>query len=352
MRVAMVSMETTETRDTLGARRFERIARLLAERGHDVTIFCAQWWDDYRETFTVGDIRYHGVTFGRALSSFCTRIPYLLARYRPDVVHVRPTPPEQVPAAKTGSRLARAPLVAEWYGDEEMTDDRRSHWAATVPDRALVPSELVRTSVRGRGADGDDVDIVPESIDISLVDDIDPAKEVDVAYAHPLDESANIEALFLALAELRGRGWFARIIGDGPMREEYEQAAADLRIDDRVEFVGACDRERRLSIYRGAHAFVQTAYREYFATELLWALACGCIGIVEYQTESSGHELIESYPRSFRVTDPETLADAIVDAGDYEYRDRDRHWDRFDHDSVIEQYLDVYEALREQYGLV
>ena len=353
MRVAMVSMETTRTRDTLGVRRFERIARLLADRGHDVTIFCAQWWDDYRDTHVADGVRYCGVTFGRALTSFCTRIPYLLARYRPDVVHVRPTPPEQVPAARSGSRLARAPLLAEWYGDERLPDDSRTgQWAATLPDRTITPSELVRTQVRERGADGDDVSVIPEGIDVSLVDDIDPAKEIDVAYAHPLDESANIEALFLALAELRERGWSARIIGDGPMREEYEQQAEDLRIDDRVEFVGACDRQQRLAIYRGAHAFVQTAYREYFATELLWALACGCVGIVEYQAESSAHELIENYDRSFRVTDPQTLADAIVDAGGFEYRDRDTAWDRFDHDEVIEQYLDTYNSLRESYGLL
>jgi glycosyltransferase involved in cell wall biosynthesis len=196
--------------------------------------------------------------------------------------------------------------------------------------------------VRESGASGDQTIVIPESIDIEHIQSVDPAEEIDVVYAHPLDESANIEDFLLGLAELREREWSATIIGDGPKREAYEREVSDLRIDDRVTFAGACDRQRRLEIYRGAHAFVQTASREHFATELLWALACGCIGIVEYQAQSSAHELIENYDRSYRVTDPEELADAIVDAGEFEYQTVNDQWEAYDHDAVIEQYLDAY----------
>jgi glycosyltransferase involved in cell wall biosynthesis len=164
-------------------------------------------------------------------------------------------------------------------------------------------------------------------------------------YAHPLDEHANLDQFLLALAELRGRGWHATVIGDGPRRGEYEQMAAEMKIGDRVTFLGACDRERRLEAYRGAHVFVQTATRELFATELLWALACGCVGIVEYQTDSSAHELVENYPRSFRVTSPQELADAIAEAGDREQMTREQSWQSYDHDAVIERYLDIYREL-------
>jgi len=161
---------------------------------------------------------------------------------------------------------------------------------------------MVRTSARERGATEHGTTVIPESIDMDLVRGADPAEKVDVAFAHSLDDSANLESLFLGLAELREKDWSVTIIGDGPNRSDYERQASDLRIDDRVEFVGACDRERRVEIYKGAHVFVQTAYREFFASELLWALACGCVGIVEYQARSSAHELIEHRERSFRVT--------------------------------------------------
>jgi glycosyltransferase involved in cell wall biosynthesis len=351
MRVALVAMETTRHRDTAGNRRFERLARGLADAGHDVIVFCAQWWEGESDRFEVDDVTYRGVTEEPALGSFCLRLPLLVARAGADVIHARPAPPQQVIAASTGGTLARTPLAVEWFGDEGLNGDSRfTRWAAGEPQRVVTPSELVRTRVRELGASDESARIVPESIDFSQVKSVDPAEEVDVAYAHPLDGSANIESLLLGLAELRDRDWSATIVGDGPKRDEYEQQVADLRIDDRVTFVGACDREQRLSIYRGAHAFVQTAYREYFATELLWALSCGCVGIVEYQAESSAHELIENYPRSFRVTNPQQLADAIVDAGGFDRLTVDDRWAEYDHDPVLDQYLDTYEELVEQAG--
>lgn len=347
MRVAFVAMETTRQVDSTGARRFERIARSLADRGHDVTMFCSQWWDSYDDELTVDGVRYRGVTLGTALPSFCTRLPALLAAYNPDVVHAQPVPGEQVLAAKTGTRLTRAPLFVEWFGDKRLPQTRRTEWAATKPTRIITPSRLVQTRVREFGATEDQTLVIPESIEFNRTDSVDPAEGVDIVYAHPLDGSANIEDLLLGLAELREREWSATVVGDGPEREAYEQDAADLRIDDRVTFVGACDRDRRLELYRGAHAFVQTAYREEFATELLWALACGCVGIVEYQAQSSAHELIENYERSYRVTDPQELAKAIIDAGEFEEQTQNAEWDRYDHDTVIDQYLDAYMGVPE-----
>ena len=353
MRVAMVSMLTPHYEDTPGARRLERIARQLAADGHDVTVFCAQWWDGHEDVRTVDDVTYRRVTLGPAPTSFSFRLPFHLARHRPDVVHARPTPAKSVSAASLGGTLARCPLVVEWYGDEGLP--RESGWtrrAATKPAMVLTPSEMVRTEVRELGAGDDSTRVIPESIDFDRIESVEPATEIDVAFAHPLDESANVESLLLGLAELRTRDWRARIVGDGPERSAYEEQVADLRIDDRVEFVGACDRDRRISIYRGAHVFVQTASREYFATELLWALACGCVGVVEYQAESAAHELIEGYERSYRVTSSQEMADAITDAGEFERRDVEPEWAEYDHEAVAGRYLDVYEDAVAAYGLL
>jgi len=348
MRVAFVSLETTRNRETAGSRRFERVARLLAERGHDVTLFCGQWWDDYADEFVADGLRYRGVTLGTALSAYVTRLPLVLARYRPDIVHVRPSPPQQVLAALSGGALARAPVVVEWFGDEGLAGEGRlTELAAGRPSRVVTPSELVRTEVRELGAETDQTTVIPESIDVSRVETVDPAEGVDIVYAQPLDETANIDDFLLGLAELRERDWQATIVGDGPRREEFVEETEALRIDDRVTFAGDCGREQRLALYRGAHAFVQTAAREQFATELLWALACGCVGIVEYQADASAHELIENYPRSYRVTSPQQLADAIVDAGSFDHRTREETWSAFDHEAVIDRYVEEYRTLQE-----
>lgn len=367
MRVAFVAMETVHQRDTEGNRRLDRVARLLAEAGHDVTVFCSKWWESDGQVFepedtdeqnsssprsstTHEDVTYHALTDVLASASFCVRLPYALAREQPDVIHATSAPSSVVLFARLGGTLARAPLLVEWFGDEEPEFSRTSELSVRAPAETITPSEMVRTSVRERGAGDDGTAVIPESIDMDLVREADPAEEVDVAFAHTLDDSANLESLFLGLAELREKDWSATIIGDGPHREDYERQASDLRIDDRVEFVGACDRERRVEIYKGAHVFVQTAYREYFASELLWALACGCVGIVEYQANSSAHELIEHRERSFRVTSTQQMADAIVEAGEFQRLTVDDTLAAFDHESVREEYEECYEDLAEAHG--
>jgi glycosyltransferase involved in cell wall biosynthesis len=335
-----------------GARRIERLARQLAERGHEVGVFCAKTWRGGPTTTDDVGVTYYGVTQEVAPTSFGLRLPWKLAGFGPDVIHATPAPAAQVVAASFGGTLARAPLLLEYYGDADPAGSRWADRALAVPDRIVTPSEMVRTTLRERGVEDDRLVHIPEGIDVERLRDAEPEDGVDVAFAHPLDGTSNLESLLLGLAELRDKDWTATVIGDGPAREDYERQVRDLRIDDRVEFRGACDRDERLSIYRGAHAFVQTAYREYFATELLWALASGCVGIVEYQAESSAHELIENYDRSFRVTDPQTLADAIVDAGDLEPMDFDDSFERFDYREILESYLACYREVREEHGLM
>jgi len=352
MRVAFVSMETTHHRDTEGSRRLERVAGQFAAAGHDVSIYCARWWGSDQRTFEPDDVTYRAVTASPNPAAFAARLPVRLARRPPDVIHASPRPACGVVGAGLGGTITRAPVVVDWFGDEGIDGARLANRAARSPDCVVTPSELVRTTVRERGASSDRTTIIPESIDMAQIRATEPADTVDVAFAHPLDESANVESLLLGLAELREKDWSATIIGDGPHRADYERQASDLRIDDRVEFVGACDREQRIRIYRGAHVFVQTAYREYFPTELLWGLACGCIGVVEYQAHSSAHELIEHRERSFRVTSTQQMADAIVASGDFERETIDEGLADFDHDAVRERYLDCYRRLIDAHGVL
>jgi len=352
MRVAFVSMETSRHRDAEGIHRIERVARTLADAGHDVTVFCAGWWDGYEDRRVVDGVTYHAVTISPAVSSFCTRIPFLLARYRPDVIHASPRIPKVAVYASIGGTLARAPTVVDWFGDEALPESRAARRAVTWPDHVVTPSELVRTHVRERGATEETTSVIPQAVDFDRIRGVDPDEKIDVAFAHRLDETANAESLLLALAELREKDWTATIVGDGPERYTIENEVADLRIDDRVEFAGACTRDERIAIYRGAHVFVQTATEENFATELLWALACGCVGIVEYQAESSAHELIETRERSFRATNPQQIADAIVEAGDYGRRSVDERFEEFDEGPIAERYLDRYERLVGAHGVL
>lgn len=350
MRVAFVALETAFHRASPANRRVRGLAERLAARGHDVTVLCAKWWSGSHDSWVDAEVTYRALVDDvGAERSFRWALPTHVPRLQPDVVHAAGGPACQVPAAKKGARMARAPLVTEWYGDVS-SYGRTERKALSRSDRVLVPSELVETAVRehvdlGREA----VEVVPNSVDVELVEATEPRDVADVVYAGSLDAAANLESVLLALAELRRTDWTAAVVGDGPDRERYEQQARDLRIDDRITWLGECSREQRVAVYRGAHVFAQTARECLFATELLWALAAGCVGIVEYHAGSSAHELVEQYvepggdrDRGFRTTSEAELAEAIVAAADLDRLGYDPAFERYDHDAVLETYLRCY----------
>ncbi|QSG03931.1 glycosyltransferase family 4 protein [Natranaeroarchaeum sulfidigenes] len=352
MRVAMVTLETVHQRDAAPQRRLDRIAGSLVERGHDVHVFCAQWWDKKIDTFEREGITYHGVVrSAESTRGFLLGLPLAINSCDPDVVHAGATYPPAIAAASVGATLARVPLLTDWY-DPTVGDGFLARRGLSAPDRIVTPSRLVRTRLREQGAAADRTGVVPNSVDFELIRETEPADERHIVYARGLDEGANLESLLLGLAELREFDWSATVIGDGPRRNEYEQQARDLRIDDRITFAGELDREERVAIYRNAHVFVQTARQCRFPTELLWGLACGCVGIVEYHVDSSAHELVEGRERGFRTTSESELADAIREAGEMDSKTIDEEFAGFDRGIVLEQYLDLYRELRKQYGIL
>ncbi len=347
MRLAFVSFETVHHRQTETNARFHALIELVRDAGHEVHVCCAQWWPGVRDRLSADGIEYHGVSEGLSASeSFFVRLPFVLAKIRPDVIHTTGTPPSQVIAARSGATLARAPLITEWYGEDDITDGRTQRLAAARPDRIITPSRLVGTWIRERGASEDQVRVIPNHISTDQIQETPPDDPVDIVYSRRLDGDANLESLLLGLAELRDREWSAAILGDGPERETYELLSRDLRIDDRVTFRGVQPMKKEIAAYRSAHVFVQTARRCVFPSQLLWALAAGCVGIVEYQTDSSAHELVEGRSRGFRVTSEQELADAIIEAGSLEHRTYDEDFETFDQSAVLEQYLETYRTFQ------
>lgn len=341
MRVGVVSLRTVHRDESRGTQRVHRTATTLADGGHDVTVFCTQWWQGYDLTVDRDGVTYRGVTTGIAPGSFATRLPFILARSRPDVIYARPLPPGSVLAAATGATLARTPLVVDWYGDEDYTDGPLGRRSLSVPDRTVAPSELVLSRLRDAGLEGETT-VVPEPIDFDLVRGTPPTDSADVVYAGRLDTDANLESLLLALADLDTEPE-TLVIGEGPARPAYEEQAQDLGLQ-RVAFAGDLPRKERVARYRGAQAFVHTTPWAPFATELLWALACGCVGVVQYQTDSAAHELVEGTERGLLATDDEDVTDALREAFRFPRRDIDEAFARFDTDAVIERYLQAFEV--------
>ncbi len=346
MRVAMVTRETPQLEDVARTRRLDRVARHLAANGNDVTCFCTQWWDGSVDAFEQDAVTYRALTEDPSTRGFAARLPLALRRASPDVVHAAYWPPGIAAASTAGQLLSRRPVLVDWYGDRRVDPSRRLVRAAVSrPDVIVTPSKHIETRVRGLGAPNAGTRVVPESIDLDRIRSVPAAPGPDIVTARRLDAAANVDTLLLGLAELRGREWTAMVIGDGPAREDYEAQAAELRIDDRVRFVGVLAPEQRIAHYKAAKVFVQTAAHCPFANELLRALACGCAGIVDYQEDSAAHELVEHLDRGFRTTSSEELSEAILEAADLEELTFNEAFTQYDHERVLEAYLDLYDEI-------
>ena len=352
MRIAFVAATTAHRADDWYARRTQAVAERLAARGHEVTVCCTQWWDGDHPEFDFEGVTYRRVTTDPAPRAFVTKLPLVLTSVRPDVVHAVTDPYLAVPIAKVTARLRRTPTVGEWWARPDATiPPWRRRWAARSPDRLLVPSRTVGTAAREWGAADDAVTVVPDSVDMAGIRSAPVDPRADIVYARTLDDHANVEEFLLALAELRGHEWRAAVIGDGPARPDAERTARDLRIADRVEFLGALDPAEQRPILKGAQVFVQTATWAPFATGLLRALACGCVGVVEYQADSAAHELVEEDPRGSLVTSPPEIASEIVAAAELEAWTVNEDYAPYDHDAIVDQYVECYEQVVAEYGL-
>ncbi|WP_276300484.1 glycosyltransferase [Halorussus lipolyticus] len=355
MRVAFVSETVAQHRETGATRRIRRTAEALAGRGHDVVVCCGQWWDGDHETFEQDGVTYRAVTSDPpGEGRFAVSLPSALRAVDPDVIQATVADPTHVLSAKLASLVLRAPLVVDWYTSPDAGDADDPLWrlCATVPDLVLAPSETVKTRVRELGAEDDAVWVVPNAIDVDAIRAIEPREVADIVYSRRLDADANLESLLLALAELRDHDWSAVVIGDGPEREVYERQVRDLRIEDRVSFAGDQPLENRLSAFKGAHVYAQTARREAFPTDMLRALTCGCAGVVEYHVESSAHELVEQEERAFRTTSEQELTDALVTASEMERLDFNENFSEYDEEAVLDTYLTAYDEAGERMSWV
>lgn len=352
MRVAFVAATTRHhaAADPDRAARVDGVAEQLAGRGHDVTILTTRFWGGDRATTSKSGVTYRALADGFG-TEFAVRVPWTLHELDPDVTHVVHDDPSVVVAAEFGG----APVVVDWY--DLPTDAATGVWgrvqdwlrrrAARGPSVVVTPSTLVKTSVRELGRPASAIEVIPTGIEFELIRSVDPIDRGEIVYARYLDDAANLEDLFLALAEFRRLDWQAVVIGDGPARSRYEQQAEELRIDDRVTFTGDLPIDARLAMFKGASAYVHTARRSSFPTDLVRAMACGCVGIVSYHAESSAHEFVDADDRGFLTTSPEEIAGALQDAANLEHRTFDPGFESYSQDTVLDRYLEVYRSVIE-----
>jgi glycosyltransferase involved in cell wall biosynthesis len=96
-----------------------------------------------------------------------------------------------------------------------------------------------------------------------------------------------------------------RIGGDGPQAGQYKKLASDLKLDDKVCWLGALHKNQALAAYQSCDAFVLASRHESMGVVFAEAMACGkpvigtiCGGPEEFIDEKTGYLVPREHTRA------------------------------------------------------
>lgn len=330
MRILLVVPGRYHEERSRAAQRLQLLLAGLVDAGHDVEVITNKWWDQQSQT------RHHRWTTHVAAGSdelSARQVATRIRRRNPDIVHFIETPAQIVALT---SVVTNVPLL---YENPGLTSPLIESWLQRRVDRALdeviVPSEIVETELVAADI-STDISIIPDPIDDSLITAVAPLSGADVVWGARSLEHANLEDLLLALAELDEAEFAAAVF----LEQDIPQARAAIDTYDlahQVDIFQDTTRRERLAIYRGADMYVQTANECPFAAELLWAMAAGCIGVVQYQPRSSAHELVAGHSHGLSVSNPDDLVEGMLEASELPASEYERDFASYDIAAIVEQ---------------
>jgi len=224
--------------------------------------------------------------------------------FRPDIIHAH-VYKAGVPAVLTG-KFYRLPIViTEHYtvfpmralSREEVT---KARLAFTFADRVCTVSQFLLDAIQSYGIKAE-FKVVPNVVNTQL---FYPKKKRpnsrfrDIAYISMLSQHRKgLDYLLRALGLLREKrsDFHLHVIGEGPLREYYENLVRVLGLKDFVTFYGRLPTEQSADLLRKSHLFVLPSLFENFSVATAEALATGtpvlatrCGGPEEFVTGDVG----------------------------------------------------------------
>ena len=281
---------------------YQRKAELLAARPElELTVVVPPLWKDggrvqrLERVHTAGYALVETPIFrpGDFHLHFYPRFGEVLARIRPDLVHVDEEPYNLATflALRAARRVGARSLFFTWQNLDRPTPppfgwfERRAYaWV----DGAIAGSPAAAARLRARGYRGALWTIPQFGVDPATFHPPEvapsPSGSLRVGYAGRLVRAKGVDLLVEALAGLPG-GWRLTIAGEGPERATLEAQAAALGVADRVSFLPWLAAEALADFYRDLDVLVLPSrsmprWTEQFGRVLVEAMACGvaCVG--------------------------------------------------------------------------
>lgn len=315
------------------------LAHGLREHGHEVKILTLS---DTVHTHTDGDVIYLG-SFGAGLlypgiriRGFCPRkVLRELIRWHPDIVHSQ-CEFSTFPIAKTIAKRCGAPLVHTYH---TVYEDYTHYFTPCVrmgravaarftrhivnrTDAVIAPTEKIRrllTAYRVRVP----ISVIPTGLEPPSFAEAPqseppalrrkhgiPENQKILLYLGRLAEEKNIPALFGLLNDPNLHNTVLVLVGDGPFRAALERTAQQMRLSERVLFIGMVPHSAVPDYYRLGDVFVNASESETQGLTYIEAMAAGIPVVCRNDPCLEG--LIETGKNGFACCDTTEMAGAIT----------------------------------------
>tara|TARA_Y100000590_G_scaffold280684_1_gene315341 strand:+ start:1360 stop:2445 length:1086 start_codon:yes stop_codon:yes gene_type:complete len=160
-----------------------------------------------------------------------------------------------------------------------------------------------------------DVEVISFGVDIDFFKPGSNCQKFNVGTIKSIENYNGIDCLIDAaklVIEDYNKNIYFQIVGEGSLKKEMEQKAKDLKIEDKIKFVGFVDHKKVLKYYNNLSIFIAVSKRESFGVSILEAASCGIPSITSNIGGLTEVNIDNETGVVINPDDPKKLAESIV----------------------------------------
>ena len=277
------------------------------KKGHETFIFAPRvegYQDEEKNIF-----RYHSINLTHRVKypvaiPLSLRAGQVINDFKPDIIHLHHPFVLSLPAIMYAAKL-KIPKVLTIHTQYE----RYAYYISPIPhiitneairriifnlsdkvDIITTPSQSMKDLI-GNYKIKKDIVVIPNAIDINIFRNIDmhdvalfkkelqiSPDDVVVIYVGRVSLEKNIDKIIKAMAIIRDKkidNFKFIVVGDGTAVKQLNSLADSLNLSERINFVGAIDREKVRHYYQIGDIFAFSSTSETFGMVIIEALASG-----------------------------------------------------------------------------
>ena len=297
-------------------KRLWELAKRLAQKGHEVTLFGMKHWEGKAIVYSEG-VRLWGVCPPQELfvngrrsikqaTYFAWKVLPPLLRERFDIIDCQSSPYFPAFSAKLASLMKRVPLVITWHevwgnywfdylGKKGIFGKAIERMTIHLADKLIAVSQATKRDLE-RMSIGKEIKVIPNGVDSKEIREIAPSSQnSDIIFAGRLIREKNVNLLMKAISAIKKEkpDISCIIIGAGPERASVEESIQKLGLEQNVCLKGFLeDHNHVFSYMKSSKAFVLPSTREGFGIAVLEANACGLPVITVRHPQNAACDLI------------------------------------------------------------